>query len=115
MKKIDELYQKKMLEFGFGREDVCSDEECKQYRAMLANGESLPDNIRQSTENQDVFLRRDNTEISQEEIFNLMWLYLYNNVATIKKCILFLTAIVAVLLVLGIIMGVSISNSFSAY
>lgn len=113
MKKIDELYQKKMLEFGFGGEEICSDEECEKYHDIIEKGGTLPDDIRQSTENKSVFLRKRKNDLSEAEMIKLMWLYLFNNVTIIKKCVVFLTIIVAALLAFSIIAGISIGNAFS--
>lgn len=108
MKKIDELYQEKMVELGFLKQDSCSGRECAEYLDILKKGGKLPDGVFQSPENPNFFFRKEQDSLSKEDMDKLMWLHLFDNVSTIKKCIVFLTAIVAVSLVLSIIIGIGV-------
>lgn len=113
MNKIEQLYQKKMMELKLVEEKVCTEEECEKYLSVVENGGELPEGIRRSTENPNLFLQTEKNNLTPEEIDKILLIYLFDNIATIKKCVVFLTIVVALLLAASIIMGISISNIFT--
>lgn len=89
-----------IVEYLYNRQVVhtekCSEEETQDYIELLNDGKMLPDNVLQIAEKSFV-----KTDITNEEIDQLLSFFQTRHIDTIKKCCIFFT-IVVVLTLLGI-------------
>ena len=112
MERLKEIYTEKMQELGMLNEEVCPPEECERFKKLVEAGESLPEGVRKSAENDNVFLRTSSGNVSKKDVDKLLWLEMCKDIRTLKKCVVFLAVALAAQLVLGIYFGLQIAALF---
>jgi len=90
----------------------CSKEDCKKYQQMLKNGEKLPEGVFQYTSQElgetNSFYTIYETDLTEEEKSEYILLrqnLMFNDIRTIKNCVLFFTILAVISLVLGFIVA----------
>lgn len=95
------------LEEGFLNEIPCTSAENVNYRQMLDEGRPLPDDVYEY-ETDDSSVRRfymiEEPELTEREFNELATLKQLKLLTTIKKCVVFFTALTIVSLVLGFLL-----------
>lgn len=113
MERMKEIYSKKMQELGLTNDEVCSPEECEQFKKLTEDGKLLPEGVRRSSENDNIFLRTTHEDVSEKDVDKLLWLAMCKDISTLKKCVVFFVVILVIQLVLGIYFGLKIGAYFA--
>ena len=91
------------IEHGICKRNFCSNEENQKYKKILAEGGTLPENVFNYTDDWtrdgEEFYTIQKSDLSEEEIKELLMYKQLSMVKTIKNCVVFFT----VLTVIGLI------------
>ena len=93
------------LEIGLSERTDCTDEENQAYLQMLQNGQPLPENIFQHEtpggDKLDEFYRLHDSKPSEAELQEYLALKQYQEIRTIRKCLVTLTVIAVAAAAIG--------------
>ena len=112
--KMDMRKELENMQFDIGllQKIDCSKEDNKKYKKMLKNGESLPEGVFQyMTEDTgyplDTFYTVYKPDLTDAEKQEYILHKQYLDIRTIRRCIVFFTALTVISLLLNIIIGLS--------
>lgn len=90
---------------------LCSEEDSIRYRELLEKGEPMPDGIMIQTdeEGSTVFYEWRENQLTDAEWREYLAIKQYLELKTIRKCVVFFTALAVIALILG---AISIDNIF---
>lgn len=89
--------------FGLIEDDLCSEEENKTFRIMEGNNKPLPEGIYRCEENNLAYCRYKNTDLTENEISELLKLYQLNYLKKINAGITFFVVLTIISVTLSII------------
>ena len=95
-----------MIDADLLHRDDCSDEENESYLEMLQNGQPLPDGIYRyespDGDELDEFYRLQGPVLTQEELGAYLALKQYQEIRTIRKCMVLLSVLAVIASVIGL-------------
>lgn len=107
MANFKRLFDRELDGLQMFQENVCDDAKSAELKALLDAGKELPSGYRQSKESNSVFIEtNEQSGLTKDEIMSLVAIRQAKHIKTIKSCIVFLTALVAISLAVSILVGV---------
>ena len=114
MKLTNELEELK-YKLGILQEVDCSDSETEKYRSLLKQGMPLPNGVRRSapdaydeSDENAMFCKTEETKLSKEELAEYLQYKQLSTLLTIKKCVVFFTALTIISLASSAIAALAI-------
>lgn len=101
--KNKKMIQNLMSEVEYSSRVFCSTSETNEFRKLEAEGKSIPDDV--ISESGAYYRRKEKIEISMEDLKMFIMLSQMNAVQTIKKCVIFFTALTAGSIIISLVLS----------